>query len=75
MILTIIKINASINVQNLNEKLYAIMICYAYNLFFHSLKWSLCGGGGGVGGGGGGHPLLSQSSLLYAACDNKCTYL
>ena len=25
-----------------------------------------CGGGGG----GGGHPLLSQSSLLYAACDN-----
>ena len=26
------------------------------------------------GGGGGGHPLLSQSSLLYAACDNSLLY-
>ena len=43
------------------------MICYVYNLFFHSLRLSSCGGGGG------GHPLLSQSSLLYAACDKFFT--
>ena len=49
---------------------YVIMICYVSNLFFHSLKSSSCGSGGG----GGGHPLLSQSSLLYAACDNSLLY-